>query len=125
MTTPEVDDILTPACGFTVTSAIDLRGVAITFPIGQPAGKVDLSANRNDVTFAGPTGKTVTFIERGLESATVNRDGTFTFVLAGREFGNSLIGRKAVVFNPATGEATVTQVGQSVNLADLCAALAP
>ena len=126
VTTPELDEILTPACGFIVLSAINLRGVELTVVDGHPAGPLFQAAIRNDVTFTGPSGKTVTFIERGAESFTLNRDGTVTFALAGRQFGDSLIGRRAVRFDPTTGDVlSITQVGRSVNLDDLCAALAP
>jgi hypothetical protein len=122
---PIVDDVLTPACGFTVYSAIHLSGVELSFTEGHPSGLGFQESYRNDVVFSA-NGKSLTFVERGHAAARFQRDGTVTFTLAGREFGNSIIGRKVLTFNPETGELLdVAYVGQSLNLADFCAALTP
>jgi hypothetical protein len=122
---PTVDDILTAACGFTVYSAIHLTGMEFSFKEGQQSGLGYMETFRNDVTFSA-NGKSLTFIERAHNVARFRDDGTVTFTIAGREFGNSIIGRKVLTFDPETGELLdVAYVGQSLDLAgDFCAALA-
>jgi hypothetical protein len=125
---PIVDDLLTAACGFTVYSAIHLTGAEFWFDDGQhsQSGLGYMETYRNDVTFSA-NGKSLTFVERGHNVARYRDDGTVTFTIAGREFGNSIIGRKVLTFDPETGELlSVDYVGQSLNLeGDFCAALAP
>ena len=122
---PIVDDTLTPACGFTVYVSIHLTGVDLQFDLGRPSGLVFFSTFRNDVTFSA-NGTSLTFVERGHQTWRFQPDGSVTFALAGREFGNSLIGRQVIDFDPQTGEVYwTTRAGQSLDLADFCAALAP
>jgi hypothetical protein len=122
---PIVDDMLSPACGFTVYVAIHLTGVDLLFENGQPSGLAFQSAFRNDVTFSA-NGKTLTFVERGHQQVRWQPDGTVTVTVAGRNFGEAIIGRKVTNFDPQTGEVlSVTRVGRSLNLADFCSALAP
>jgi hypothetical protein len=47
---PTVDDVLTPACGFTVYSAIHLTGLKFSFEEGQQSGLGFIETFRNDVT---------------------------------------------------------------------------
>src|SRR5687767_7372168 len=82
---PIVDDILTAACGFTVYSAIHLSGVELSFADGHPSGIGFLESYRNDVVFSA-NGKSLTFVERGHAAARLQRDGTVTLTIAGREF---------------------------------------
>ena len=124
---PTVDDILTTACGFTVYSAVQIDGVEMWFADGgSPSGMGYLETFRTDITFSA-NGKSLTFVERGHYAARYRDDGTVTFAISGREFGNSVIGRKVLTYNSQTGELlSVDDAGQSLNLAgDFCAALAP
>ncbi len=123
---PTVDDILTAACGFTVYSAVHINGVEMWFAEGgSPSGMGYLETFRTDITFSSDE-KSLSFVERGHYAARYRDDGTVTFTITGREFGNSIIGRKVLTFDPQTGELLdVAYVGQSLDLADFCAALTP
>jgi hypothetical protein len=102
-------------------------GAEFTFEDGETSasGLGFMETFRNDVTFTA-NGKSLVFVERGHNVARFRDDGTVTFTISGREFGNSIIGRRVLTFDPQTGQLlSVESVGQSLNLGDFCAALAP
>ena len=119
---PFHDDILTPACGFDVSTTISARGVDLVFENGQPSGLLFLSTFRNLVTFSA-NGRSVIFNERGHESVRLQR-GVIIDATSGRNFGLGTIGRFVFRVDPSTGEVLSTSMaGRPIDLAPLCAAL--
>ncbi len=119
---PFPDEILTPTCGFRVTTTISVHGVDISFDDGHPSGLIFLSTFRNQVTFSA-NGRSVAFVERGHESIRL-RDGVIVDAISGRNFGLDTIGRFVFRIDPATGELLSTSsTGRSVDEAALCDAL--
>lgn len=112
------DEILTATCGFPVEATVIAEGIDRYFD-PRPGGLAYLSTLRANITFSAGA-NTVTFRERGQERAVENSDGSFSFSITGRFFGDDVIGR--LVVNPETGE-VVSQVGTTVDTARLCAAL--
>jgi hypothetical protein len=123
---PYFDELLTGECGFTVNSGFHLTGMEFWFDFedGTPSGLGYMETSRNEVTFTA-NGKTLTFLESGHKVARFRDDGTVTFTISGRGILDG-IGRRVLTYNAETGELlSVEYVGQSVDLAYFCAALAP
>jgi hypothetical protein len=114
----EQDALMTEKCGFPVQATVVSTGIDRFFD-PRPGGLGYLGTQRTNITFSA-NGQTVTFVERGQERAVENSDGTFTFFVIGRFFGDNSVGR--LVIDPQTEE-IISRSGTLVDYERICAAL--